>query len=613
MGFPRILAGLLLLAAAVSPAAAGEPTPDFAYVHTAEYAIEKDDDAYALSSRDEVRLVYLTERVTDFRTPGIKETFFSHVDRIEATHRGKKLDKKRIFVRYPAGTDEFFTETAVHTILLPEDIAVGDEVVYSWRTRFDDIAYAPLLEVPNVDRLDRWEVRFEHPEEVRVEFAFFQPRGEIGLVVERPTPELTVLRVDSLAWQRPLPYFPFDRLHACVLATFSAGERPLTPTALDDFAAWYAGMLEEKAEAPLDTIPELRARLDAAATELEKLAAIHDFVRGSIRYVSDAGRAHHILPAPPAVVLANRYGDCKDRAYLVQALARREGIEVFLALIDTRPRPRFEGQTSVGLYNHMLNACETADGLVFFDPTARYVPFGGLPEHVIGREALVLGPAGARRVLVSDPADDVALEIAIEARRDSLALGRAGLRLRDGYRYAAGEILAEQTALAAENRLAGLLTGGLYKLTLRNFGVLAQDDRVLELDAGADLSDFVVSSPTRDYLPRVPFGAVDADVLEREDDDLPLYFDRRQRIALRIDLAAPGALAVADSLRLGDAAHALFTASLTPAYGGHVSLEYRLQRADKVLAGEDKAAYLRFCRDYLGSKKTMFMLEREQP
>jgi tetratricopeptide (TPR) repeat protein len=67
----------------------------------------------------------------------------------------------------------------------------------------------------------------------------------------------------------------------------------------------------------------------------EKARALTHWMRRNVRYVS-AGEKHDYTPHPPAFVLANRYGDCKDTSQLLAVMLREAGIPVELATLGAR-------------------------------------------------------------------------------------------------------------------------------------------------------------------------------------------------------------------------------------------------------------------------------------
>lgn len=83
-------------------------------------------------------------------------------------------------------------------------------------------------------------------------------------------------------------------------------------------------------------------------------AAIH-FVQDDIRYLGiEMGRNSH-EPHQPADVLTQRWGDCKDKSFLLAALLRELGVEAYPALVNTKLRHELDAQLpSPFLFDHVI-------------------------------------------------------------------------------------------------------------------------------------------------------------------------------------------------------------------------------------------------------------------
>ena len=95
-------------------------------------------------------------------------------------------------------------------------------------------------------------------------------------------------------------------------------------------------------------------RVGADTQEARALAALR-FVQEQIRYTGiELGQGAY-RPNPPAIVLARRYGDCKDKALLTVALMRQLGIEAVPALVSTHWLHEVNQQlASPGAMNHVI-------------------------------------------------------------------------------------------------------------------------------------------------------------------------------------------------------------------------------------------------------------------
>ncbi len=192
-----------------------------------------------------------------------------------------------------------------------------------------------------------------------------------------------------------------------------------SPEGWDDIARWYAGLARGR-----DSVtPELDARLagvlKGAATAADSLRAVHRWVAQDFRYVSVSLGIAGYQPRMPAAVLETKYGDCKDKATLFVALARRMGFHAYPVLLSagggvdsTLP--------SVQQFDHMIAAVERPGGYRFVDLTADDVPWGELPASEYGDFALLVRPDG-RGEQVRLPTDSAAANLATDSLVDSLS------------------------------------------------------------------------------------------------------------------------------------------------------------------------------------------------
>jgi transglutaminase-like putative cysteine protease len=94
--------------------------------------------------------------------------------------------------------------------------------------------------------------------------------------------------------------------------------------------------------------------------DAQLIAAIR-FVQDDIRYLGiEMGRGSH-EPRQPAVVMSQRYGDCKDKALFLAALLRELGVEAYPALVNTKLRQHLDDYLpSPFLFDHVIT--QVVDG-----------------------------------------------------------------------------------------------------------------------------------------------------------------------------------------------------------------------------------------------------------
>ncbi len=209
-----------------------------------------------------------------------------------------------------------------------------------------------------------------------------------------------------------------------------------------EFVAWYLRLTEE-ADVVTDEIRAMAAELTAGSESAEgKVRAIYEFVTG-LRYVSIPLGVNSYRPHAAGNVLANRYGDCKDKANLLNALCRAEGIDAKLVLV-----PRFsEANEAVpGLaFNHAISRVELPDGggVLWLDSTDDVCPFGLLPPGDPGRDVLVVDAESTGLVRLPEPEVggqrlEIDWDFSAEAGRAELrAAGFAGYAMRSAARASA--------------------------------------------------------------------------------------------------------------------------------------------------------------------------------
>jgi tetratricopeptide (TPR) repeat protein/transglutaminase-like putative cysteine protease len=204
-------------------------------------------------------------------------------------------------------------------------------------------------------------------------------------------------------------------------------------------AEWYANL--EKGRA--DPTPEIRAKtqelIQGRAAELEKIAALYDYVAKNIRYVSLSFGLGRYQPHSAADVFKNQYGDCKDKHTLLAAMLQAANIPSDAVLIPFA-RKIDPDVPSPSQFDHMITAVPVGDELIWMDSTAEVAPFRLLPPPLRNKSALLVEPDGAGKI-VQTPMDPPFLStqhVEIEAHVNDLGKLTATLRyfLRGDNEYA---------------------------------------------------------------------------------------------------------------------------------------------------------------------------------
>ncbi|NOY59947.1 MAG: DUF3857 domain-containing protein [Calditrichaeota bacterium] len=194
---------------------------------------------------------------------------------------------------------------------------------------------------------------------------------------------------DLPAMKREVAMPPPSRLSTAIL--FS----PVGMTTWSDVATWYHELSADRIKPNEQIKTEAENLTRNCRTQREKLEKIYQFVRDKIRYVAISIGIGGYQPHFATDVLHNRYGDCKDKAALIAAMAKTLGIDVDLVLISTWQNGEVDTTiTSHTQFNHVI-ACAHLNGRnVWMDATETFCPFGHLPWYDQGRLTFVIDHSG---------------------------------------------------------------------------------------------------------------------------------------------------------------------------------------------------------------------------
>ena len=183
-------------------------------------------------------------------------------------------------------------------------------------------------------------------------------------------------------------------------------------------SAWLTPLVDPPAE-PTPAIAakakELFARAGSLPERLESAAAFAQ----QTNYVSvqiNLTKAGGYIPHRADDILTRNYGDCKDKATLMRALLKAQGIESYMVVLYSGDRDYVNKQwPSPFQFNHAIIAIKVPQDiqapaviehpklgrLLIFDPTNPHVALGDLPDYEQGGYALIY--AGADGDLIQLP------------------------------------------------------------------------------------------------------------------------------------------------------------------------------------------------------------------
>ncbi|HTA23350.1 MAG TPA: DUF3857 domain-containing protein [Terriglobales bacterium] len=171
----------------------------------------------------------------------------------------------------------------------------------------------------------------------------------------------------------------------------------------EEIGAWYSNLQQERVKPS----PEIRAKAAEltknATDDNARLHAIYNYVSTQFRYIGVGFGIGRYQPHSAADVLANQYGDCKDKHTLLASLLDAVGIKAYPALINSS-RELDPDVPSPVQFDHVITAVPQGKDFLWLDSTAEVAPFGYLFSVLLNKQALVM-PTGQSARLVTTPAD----------------------------------------------------------------------------------------------------------------------------------------------------------------------------------------------------------------
>ena len=125
-------------------------------------------------------------------------------------------------------------------------------------------------------------------------------------------------------------------------------------------------------------------------TDDEKIKSLLYWVKNNIKYIAFENGYEGFVPREASLVYERKFGDCKDMASIISAMANYCGIKsVSVAWIGTREIPyTFSQIISPSCFNHMIAIYKKNNEYIFLDATDNETMYGMPSAFIQGKEAL---------------------------------------------------------------------------------------------------------------------------------------------------------------------------------------------------------------------------------
>ena len=263
----------------------------------------------------------------------------------------------------------------IHIIL--DDVRPGDVVDYAYTLKGRN----PVLKGHFFDEVViQWDVPIQKliyralfPKGHPVQFKSFQTDVTLAVTHSANNDEYRIVRENllpvSAEENTPAWYDTYPRIQLSDMVDWR------------DVAVWGARLYPRTARITGPLREKIREISGASRAPEQRLADALRFVQTEIRYLGIEIGAGSFAPRDPATVFERRFGDCKDKSYLLVTMLRGLGIEAAPVLVNTDAKSTVRKMLpSPSVFNHVIVAAQVDGKTVWMDPsqTAQRAPFSGL-------------------------------------------------------------------------------------------------------------------------------------------------------------------------------------------------------------------------------------------
>ncbi len=248
----------------------------------------------------------------------------------------------------------------------------------------------------------------------------------------------------------------------------------------EQLGRWYDSLQQDRVK----PTPEVRAKAidltKGMTDDTAKARALYNYVSEQIHYIGISLGIGRFQPHSAAEVLANQYGDCKDKHTLLAALLAAVNIPAYATLIGSAQEldPQIPAPSQ---FDHLISAIQLDGHLVWVDTTPEVGSFRYLTGGLRGKQALLVN-IDKSPALITTPE---------ETPVKSLQVFRIDATLSD-----TGTLKGKVIQLAQGNDLELILRAAFRRVPFQKWNELVQQ---ISYNSGfsGDVSDVTASEPEK--------------------------------------------------------------------------------------------------------------------
>lgn len=284
-----------------------------------------------------------------------------HGKRMEQLH----ADEIRVIEKEDEADDEIY-DGMLSAVLFLKDVRPDDVLEYSWSIEganpilggkyADDYSLASSIPARRIRHRLLWPAArtLHHRSSLEGIAPTIVARGsELELTWERGNVAAVESEDATPAW-----FDPWDSVQLSEFASWN------------EVARWSDALFQMDAKSRA-AVKALADRIRAEhPTQPQRIVAAIRFVQDDVRYLGiEMGRNSH-EPHQPSLTLEQRWGDCKDKAFLLASLLGELGVEAHPALVNTTLRHELDRELpSPFLFDHVITQVVSGGKIYWIDGT----------------------------------------------------------------------------------------------------------------------------------------------------------------------------------------------------------------------------------------------------
>ena len=171
----------------------------------------------------------------------------------------------------------------------------------------------------------------------------------------------------------------------------------------DEVGQWYAELQRDRVVFDEKIKVKAEEIIKGRTTEKDKAQALYEYVARNFRYVSLSLGQGRYQPHAAADVMANQYGDCKDKHTLLASMLAATGLRAYPVLMNSARKIDVD-MPSPGQFDHVISAIPVGTETLWADTTSEIAPVGLLSPRLRNKKALMIPTSGPAR-LETTPAE----------------------------------------------------------------------------------------------------------------------------------------------------------------------------------------------------------------